>query len=65
MQDDDKVEQDNSIWTMSDVNAYHEAGTDGNMQLTLLSNGHLMSSTMIQNPDPHYAPRRSRLMRAS
>ena len=52
------MEQDNSIWTMSDVNAYHEAGTCGDMQLVLLSNVCLVSSTMVQNPDPHCAPQR-------
>ena len=55
-QDNNKVERDESIWMTSDVNAYHEAGTCGDMQLTLLSNGRLVLSTMIQNPDPHYVP---------
>ena len=58
MHDKDKVTRDDSIWTTSDVNAYHEASTYGDMQLTLLSNGRLVSSTMMQNPDPHYAPQR-------
>ena len=57
MQGDDMVEQEDSIWTTSDVNAYHEACACGNLQLTLLENGRLVSSTMLQNPDPHYALR--------
>ena len=57
MHDKDKVTRDDSIWTTSDVNAYHEASTFGDMHLTLLLNGRPVSSTMMQNPDPHYAPR--------
>ena len=56
MQDEDKVKRDDSIWTTSDVNAYHKASKNGNMQLTLLSNGRLVLSTMKQSLDPNYAP---------
>ena len=56
MQDKDKVKRDDSIWTTSDVNAYHKASKNGNMQLTLLSNGRLVLSTMKQSLDPNYAP---------
>ena len=58
MQDGDKVERDESIWTTSDVNAYHEASENGNMHLTLLPNSRLVSINMTQNPDPDYAPQR-------
>ena len=42
----------------SDVNAYHKARERGNLQLHLLDNGRLVSSTMVQNPDLHYSSRR-------
>ena len=56
IQDNNKMERDDSIWTTSDISAYHKACTCGDMQLTLLSNGRLVSSTMLQNPDPHCTP---------
>ena len=52
------MEQEVSIWTTSDVNAYHEARARGDLQLHLLNNGRLASNTMVQNLDPHYAPQR-------
>ena len=56
MQGDDKMERDDSIWTTSDVNAYHEACTCGDIQLTFLSNGRLVLGTMLQNPNTHCTP---------
>ena len=58
MQDGDMMEQDATIWTTSGINAYHEACKHGDLQLHLLNNSRLVSSTMVQNPDVHYSQRR-------
>ena len=57
MRDSDKVGQDDSIWTTIDINAYHEASALGVLSLTLLPRGRLVSSTMVENPNPQYTPR--------
>ena len=57
MRDSDKVGQDDSIWTTIDTNAYHEASALGVLSLTLLPRGRLVSSTMVENPNPQHAPR--------
>ena len=54
----DKVQQDDSIWTTTDVNACHKSSANGDLYLTLLRNGRLVSSTMTQNTNPNYGPRR-------
>ena len=56
MRNRDKVRQDDFIWTTTDVTAYHEASTRGDLYLTLLPNVRLVSSTMVENPDPQYTP---------
>ena len=58
IQEGNATEQEVSIWTTSDVNAYHKARARGNLQLHLLNNGRLVSSTVVQNPNPHYVPHR-------
>ena len=58
MRNSNTVRQDDSIWTTTDVNACHEASTCGDLHLMLLPNGLLVSSTMMQKSDPHYAPHR-------
>ena len=58
MQDGDKVQRDDSIWTTSDVNAYHKASANGDLHLMLLPNSRLVSSNMTQNTDPDYASQR-------
>jgi len=40
-----------------DINAYHEASALGDLSLTLLPSGCLVSSTMVENPDQQYTPR--------
>ena len=57
MRDSNKFGQDNSIWTTTDINAYHEASARGDLRLTLPPSGRLVSRTMVENPDPQYAPR--------
>ena len=57
MRDSGKVRQDDSILTTIDIIAYHEASAHGDLQLTLLPSGRLVSSTMVENPDPQYTPR--------
>ena len=52
------MERDATIWTTSDINAYHKARKHGDLEPHLLDNGRLVSSTMVQNPDLHYSPRR-------
>ena len=39
------------------ITAYHEASASGDLRPTLLPSGHLMSSTMVENPEPQYTPR--------
>ena len=51
-----KVRQDDSIWTTTYVNAYHEVSTCGDLCLMLLPNGRLVSNTMVGNPNPQHAP---------
>jgi hypothetical protein len=43
------VRRADSIWTVSDINAYTEAKLDGDLVLHVLSDGHLVSSSMQQN----------------
>ena len=57
MRDSDKVGQDNSIWTTTDINTYHEASARGNLLLMLIPNGRLVMSTMVENPNPQHTPR--------
>ena len=56
MRNRDKVRQDDSIWTTTYVNAYHEVSTCGDLCLMLLPNGRLVSNTMVGNPNPQHAP---------
>jgi hypothetical protein len=49
------VPRDESIWTVSDINAYTEAKMEGNMVLHVLPYGHLVSSSMQQNHDLGFA----------
>ena len=58
IQDDNIMKRDATIWTTSDINAYHEAHGHSNLQLHFLDNGRLVSRTMVHNPDLHYSPRR-------
>ena len=51
MRDTDKVGQDDSIWMTIDINAYHEASALGDLSLTLLPSGRLVSSAGVENPD--------------
>ena len=57
MRDSNKIGQNDSIWTMIDINAYHEASAHGNLRLTLTPSGRLVLSTMVDNPDLQYTPR--------
>ena len=47
MQAGDMMERDATIWTTSDINAYHEAREHGDLQLHFLDNDQLVSSTMV------------------
>jgi hypothetical protein len=51
----DPVPRDDSIWTVSDINAYTEAKMDSDLILHALSDGHLVSSRMRQNHNPGFA----------
>ena len=57
MRGSDKVGQDNSIWTTTDINAYQRASARGDLRLALLPSGRLVSSNMVENPNPQHAPR--------
>jgi hypothetical protein len=52
MRDNNKVGQDNSILTSTDINANHKDSAYDNLRLTLLPSGRLVSSTMVENPNP-------------
>ena len=52
---EDPVSSNNSIQTVSDINAYTEAKMDGDLVLHILSDGRLVSSSMRQNYNPGFA----------
>ena len=54
LEDTDPVQGGASVWTASDVDAFIESNC-GNLTLTLLANGRLVSSSMQQNNNIDYA----------
>ena len=48
------VPRDNSIWTVSDIKTYTEAKMDSNLDLHVLLDGRMVSSSARQNHNPGF-----------